>query len=109
MPIRNTQVQPTTVSMVVANVDTDGSGDVDGYDYGGNTYNREIMVEELRQIEGPEDVRVQAAGGYVANCIGVSGNTITVRIHQSAGSAAEMATVTGTSDVTDLHVEATGQ
>lgn len=109
MSVRNNQTQPTHESMVVTNVDTDGNGDVEAYGFDGDTYNREILVEGLRQIEGPEDVSVQAAGGYVANCIGVDGNTITVRIFQSAGAASEMAAVTGTADVTDLHINATGQ
>lgn len=109
MSLRNNQVQEVRESMAVSNVDTDGSGDVSGYDYDGDSYASEIMVEGLRQIEGPEDVRVQAAGGYVANCIGVSGNTITVRLFESAGSAAALSAATGGSDVTDLHIEATGQ
>jgi len=109
MSLRNNQVQEIRERMVVTNVDTDGNGDVNGYDYDGDTLNQEILVEGLRQIEGPEDVRVQAAGGYVANCIGVDGNTITVRIFESAGSAAALSAVTGTSDVTDLHIDATGQ
>lgn len=104
----NTYTETLTASQTVTNVDTDGSGDVDGYDYDGDSLSQEIVVEDLRGIESPADVSVQAAGGYVANCIGVSGNTITVRIFESAGSSAALSAVTGASDVTDLHINAQG-
>ena len=108
MAITNPFTEKTLVSQTVTAVDTDGSGDVDGYDYEGDSLSQEIVVEELRHIESPADVSVQASGGYVANCIGVSGNTITVRLFESAGSNASMSAVASGTDVTDLHIQAKG-
>lgn len=77
-------------------VDTDGSGDVT------------VTVGELRHIDHVADVDVSVSGGYVGSVQSVSGNDVTVRIFESAGSNAEMAAVTSGSDVTDVYVRAKG-
>lgn len=96
MATRNIFTPQEQASTTVTGVDTDGSGDVT------------VTVGDLRQIEHPGDVDVQAAGGYTANVQSVSDNQVTVRIFQSAGSAAAHAPVTSTTDVTDVHVGAVG-
>lgn len=96
MSARNQFVDGQHATETVTGVDTDASGDV------------EVNVSDLRQIESPNDVSAQAAGGYVANVQSVSGNVVTVRIFQSAGAAAEMAAVTDGTGVTDLWVSAVG-
>lgn len=96
MSARNRFVELRQESTTVTGVDTDGSGDVT------------VTVGGHRQIEHPGDVDVQAAGGYTANVQSVSGNQVTVRIFQSAGSAAAHAPVTSGTDVTDVHVGAVG-
>jgi hypothetical protein len=97
MTERNPLVQAKSASTTVTGVDTDGSGDV------------VVTVGGLRQIESSADVDAQAADGYVANVQSVDGNDVTVRIFESAGSAAALSAVTGGSGVTDLYVQAEGQ
>ena len=97
MTERNPLVEARSASTTVTGVDTDGNGDV------------EVVVGGLREIESPADVDAQAADGYVANVQSVTGNSVTVRLFESAGSNAEMAAVTGGSGVTDLYVQAEGQ
>lgn len=97
MTERNAFVDSRQASTYVQNVDTDASGDV------------QITVGGLRQIEDQADVSASASGGYVANVQSVSGNTVTVRIFQSGGSATVMSAVTGGTDVTDVKVHSTGQ
>jgi hypothetical protein len=96
MATRNIFTSEEHASTTVSGIDTDGSGDVT------------ITVGSLRQIEHPGDVDVQAYGGYTANVRSVSGNQVTVRIFQSAGSAAEHAPVASGTDVTNVHVGAVG-
>lgn len=83
-------------SRTVTGVDTDGSGQV------------QITMGSLRQIEHVADVDASATGGYVANPVSVSGNTVTLEIYESAGSNAEMAVVASTNGVTDIHIRAEG-
>lgn len=99
---RNQRVEAKTATVTFTGVDTDGSGDVE---VGGNT---SLVVDDLRQIEDVGDVHAQAGGGYTANVQSVSGNTVVVRLFQSAGSAAAHAAVTSGSGVTDVTVEAEG-
>lgn len=80
----------------VTDIDTDASGDVT------------VTVDELRQIEEPNDATAQAAGGYVANVQSVDGNEVTFRIFQGGGSASELSAVADGTDVTDLWVRALG-
>jgi len=96
MSATNPHVETEHASTTATGVDTDASGDV------------VVTVSQLRNIESPADASANAAGGYVANVQSVSGNGVTVRIFQDAGAAGEMAAVTGTNGVTDVHVEATG-
>lgn len=97
MTERNAYADARHASASVSNVDTDGSGDT------------EIVVGGLRQIEDAADVTANATGGYVANVQSVTGNSVTVRIFESAGSAAALSAVTNGTDVTDVTVEAVGQ
>lgn len=76
------------------NVDTDGSGDFT------------LTFTDLREIPSIDDVSVQAEGGYVANPQSVSGNTVTVRLYESAGSAAALAANTSGTDVTNVNARA---
>lgn len=96
MSTRNATTETRRDSATITGVDTDASGDVT------------VSLGALRHIESPGDANAQASGGYVANVQSVSGNEVTVRIFQSAGSEAELVAVTGGSGVTDLHVEAEG-
>lgn len=96
MASTNPHTSANHASTTASAVDTDASGDTT------------VTVGELRHIDSAADVEASATGGYVANVQSVSGNEVTVRIFQSAGAAAEMAAVTGTADVTDLHVSAVG-
>lgn len=96
MTTRNAFVDEGHASTTVTGVDTDGSGDVT------------VTLSDLRHIEDPADVQAQATGGFTANVQSVSGNSVTVRIFESAGSAAAHAPVTSGSGVTDLHVSAVG-
>lgn len=59
-----------------------------------------VTVPELINIE--ETISVEITGGYKANAVSVSGNTVTYAVYQSAGSAAAFAEV---SDATDLSGE----
>jgi len=97
MTERNALVDARHASASASNVDTDGNGDV------------EIVVGGLRSIEDPADASAQATGGYTANVQSVSGNAVTVRIFQSAGSSAAHSAVSNGSDVTDVYVSAVGQ
>jgi hypothetical protein len=97
MTERNPLVDVRHASESVSDVDTDGSGDT------------EVVVGGLRQIEDAADVSAQATGGYTTNVQSVTGNSVTVRIFESAGSAASLSPVTGGSDVTDVNVSAVGQ
>lgn len=96
MSTTNPHVETRTASTTATGVDTDGSGDT------------QVTVSELRHIESPADVTASAAGGYVASIQSVSGNTVTVRLFEDAGAAGELAAVTGTNGVTDVHVHAEG-
>jgi hypothetical protein len=97
MSTRNVFTEESRDTVSAMGVDTDGNGDTT------------LTFDGLRQIGGPPDVNVQAAGGYVANVQSVSGTQVTVRIHQGGGAATELAAVTGTNGVTDLWAEAVGQ
>lgn len=98
MSTQNYFTQPRQESEIVTGVDTDGSGQA------------VITVTGLRQIESPADVTAQAAGGYLVNVLSVSGNDVTVEVRASAGTAGnELPLVTGTADVTDVHINAFGQ
>lgn len=83
-----------TVSEEGVNPTTDGSGDIT------HTFG------DLRKIESKGDVDVSAEGGFVANVTSISTNTVTVRVFESAGSAAEMAAATSQSVV--LNFQARG-
>jgi len=96
MTSTNPHVEKLTASTTEVDVDTDGSGDV------------VVSVTELRNIESPADASASASGGYVANVQSVDGHDVTVRVFESAGSAAELSAVTGTTDLTDVHVKAEG-
>ena len=74
-----------------SDIDTDSSGDVT------------LTIPYVKKIVEPS-VKATAEGGYVANVQSVSGNQVTIRIYQSAGSAGALAAVTSASDVTILHV-----
>jgi len=97
MTIRNAGVMAVQESVVASSVDTDGSGQT------------VVTLGGLRQIESPADATAQAAGGYMANVVGVDGNDVTVEVRENASAAGEFPLVTDTSDVTDLHVNAEGQ
>lgn len=96
MSQRNPMVDERSATETVTGIDTDASGDVT------------VTVSELRQIESPNNVQAQAAGGYVANVQSVDGNDVTFRIYQGGGAASELSAVTGTTGVTDLWVHALG-
>lgn len=96
MSATNPHTETVSGSTTASSVDTDGSGDVD------------VSVGELRTIESAADAEASASGGYVANVQSVSGNTVTVRIYQGGGADATLNPVTGTADVTDVHVRAEG-
>jgi len=96
MSQRNPLLDQRTGTETVTDIDTDASGDVI------------VTVSELREIEEPNDVSAQAAGGYVANVQSVSGNEVTFRIFQGGGADTELAPITGGSAVTDLWVHAVG-
>lgn len=74
------------VSDEITGQDTDGSGDI--------TY----TFSSLKRIESKADVEVQAESGYVANVTSISGNQVTFRVFESAGSNAAMSAATGASD-----------
>lgn len=97
MSARNYFVDEQHATETVTGIDTDGNGDVN------------VTVGGLRQIESPNDVSAQTAGGYVANVQSVNGNGVTVRIFQGGGSASELSAVTDGTGVTDLWVHALGQ
>jgi len=96
MSQRNPLLTQKTGTETVTGIDTDGSGDV------------VVTMSELRQIDEPNDVQAQAAGGYVANVQSVSGNEVTLRIFQGGGADTELSAITGGSGVTDLWVHALG-
>jgi|APHM01.1.fsa_nt_gi hypothetical protein len=96
MPVANIFTEETRAVAVAQNVDTDASGDTT------------VTFDSLREIDSGPSVHVQATGGYVANVQSVDGNTVTVRIFESAGSAAALSPVADNSDVTTLYAEATG-
>lgn len=85
-------------STTVTGVDTDGSGQFT------------VSFTALRTISGPEDVDASTTGGYVVNCVSVSGNTATFEVRQGHGgtAASELPLVTGGAGVTDVHASATG-
>ena len=97
MATRNTFTELNRDTVVDSGVDTDASGDTT------------VTFDGLREIDSPTDVEVQALGGYVANVQSVSGNKATVRIYQGGGADTELAAITGTNGVTDLHAEAVGK
>lgn len=86
-----------TATEAVAGIDTDGSGQFT-HTFGG-----------LRSISGPEAVDASAAGGYVINCVSVSGNQATFEVRNGGGADTELALVTGGSGVTDVHLRAEGE
>jgi len=96
MPTTNPFTDEVRDTQSLSGVNTDGSGDVT------------VTFDTLRQIDDAASVSVQADGGYVANVQSVTGNEATVRLFESAGSAAALSAVTGGSGVTDLYAEATG-
>jgi hypothetical protein len=81
---------------VVTGVDTDGSGQFT------------LVFGDLRRIPGPEYVDAQAAGGYVVNCVSVTDNQATFEVFQGGGADSELAAVTGSNGVTDVHATAVG-
>lgn len=90
----------TSTSMLEQSVDTDGNGDVT------------VTVGGLREIEGEEDVSVEADAGFVAGVQSVDGNSVTIRVYQGdygAGAAGPLVPITGTNGVTDLRITAVGQ
>lgn len=97
-PMRNIfgQWKMDIVTYPASDIDTDANGDVT------------ITFTNLRRVlEG--SVQVTLEKGYVGNVQSVSGNTATIRIYKSAGSAAELAPVTSTTDVSILHAVAFGE
>jgi len=96
MSVRNTHTDRVSGEETVTGVDTDASGQV------------VIAVAELRHIESTADAHAEAAGGYLANVDGVSGNDVTVTLYQASGTDTELAAVTGSSGVTDVTVSAEG-
>lgn len=97
MSATNPHTETTTASTMASAVDTDASGDTT------------ITVGALRHIAHPADVVASSPDGYVASVQSVSGNEVTVRIYQGGGADATLNPVTGTADVTDVHVRAEGQ
>lgn len=96
MSMGNPHTETIIASETAASVDTNADGDA------------EVTLSELRGIESVADASATATGGYVASVQSVSGNTVTVRVFQEADTGGAMAAVTGTADVTDLHVRAEG-
>lgn len=97
MSATNPHTETITATETAESVDTDASGDVT------------VPVGELRSIAHAADVDVSCPDGYVAAVQSVAGNEVTVRIYQGGGADATLNPVTGTADVTDVHIRAEGQ
>lgn len=80
----------------ITGVDTDGNGQFT------------VSFTSIRRLNSPSDVDAHASGGYVANCVSVSGNEATFELRASAGTAGnELPLVTNGTGVTDVHAKAT--
>lgn len=96
MSATNSFTETHGASTTAEAVDTDAVGDV------------QIEVPELRTIENAAEVSASSPDGYVVNVQSVSGNKVTVRVYEEAGAAGTLTPVSGTADVTDVHVHAQG-
>jgi len=81
---------------------------------GDGSYN--VTMDELREVPGPEyaEATVTSNNGIVAKAEavdpgGAGANVVQIVLYQSAGSAAEMATVADGADVADIAVTAEGK
>lgn len=96
MAIRNNDVTLDHDSKLITGVDTDGNGEFT------------VSLTNLRRVRGLQDVSASASGGYVANPVASTENTVTVRLYSEAGAAGAMAPVAAGADVTDVVVEGRG-
>lgn len=94
---RNRFRRRDTAHDVVTGIDTDANGQFT------HTFG------DLRNIGGPELVDASAAGGYVINCVSVSGNQATFEVRYGGGAGAELDLVTSGAGVTDVHLRARGE
>lgn len=94
---RNKFRRRETVYDTSENIDTDADGQFT-HTFGG-----------LRSIAGPECVEASAEGGYVANCVSVDGNVATFEVYYGGGAGAGLDLVTGTDDVANVNLRASGQ
>jgi len=97
MAVNNSRHQSTaglhSASVEGASGTTNGSGDISQ------------EVPDLKRIESKADVSVQAEGGYTANVRSVTGNSVTFRVFESAGSSAAHSASTSTSVTYNIYAE----
>jgi hypothetical protein len=97
MSVQNPFTETHSDSRTISGVDTDGNGQF------------QVTFGQLRQIETAADVDAHASGGYVANAVSVSGNTVTFELRASAGTDGnELPLHTNGAGVTDVHARAEG-
>lgn len=96
MSVTNPHTNKVYASTTEEGVNTDADGDV------------EVTLGKLRTIEDAADASASASDGYVANVQSVDGNTVTVRVYESGADGSELAAVTDSDGVTDVHVKAFG-